>query len=414
MIFNDGMTIWIFAVLLMVAVALAGWRQGAIRAGFAFVGILLASLLAGPLGRLVHPLLAREVSPITAWALAPVIGFILGSIPLKVAAHYVHRRVEYFYKYKAGELRLALWARLNARLGICIGLLNGAAYFVLVSFFIYNLTYWTTQASADESSQPLPLRLVNSLGDGLQSSGFAKTASAVGSVSPTFYKLANLAGLLMQNPALGTRFAEYPGLTSLWHRDDLQPLVTDPTVTNALASGATLGEIAKAPSVQAFLANKELTKSVEEAVETNLDDLTQYLTTGKSAKYGNEPILGSWEFNAGVTLAWLRQEQPKMPPNEMRAVRVLWSQAYAQTTLLLTGDNQLFIKNLPKFATTAPQPNQPLFEPEDGKGDWSRDGATYTLHVNLNGTDKYLVGTTDGLRLKIKDGRNLLIFDHAD
>jgi len=32
----------------------------------------------------------------------------------------------------------------------------------------------------------------------------------------------------------------------------------------------------------------------------------------------------------------------------------------------------------------------------------------------LNGTDKYLIGNTDGLRLKLKDGRNLLIFDHTD
>ena len=34
------MTIWILAILIMMAVALAGWRQGAIRAAFAFVGIL--------------------------------------------------------------------------------------------------------------------------------------------------------------------------------------------------------------------------------------------------------------------------------------------------------------------------------------------------------------------------------------
>ena len=132
------MTIWIFAILLMAAVALAGWRQGAIRAAFSFVGILFAALLAAPLGRLLHPLLPHlgASNPLTAWALAPVTGFIVASIPLKVAAHYVHHRVEHFYKYHAGDLRQALWERLNSRLGICIGLMNGASYFVLVSFFI--------------------------------------------------------------------------------------------------------------------------------------------------------------------------------------------------------------------------------------------------------------------------------------
>jgi len=180
------MTIWILAILLMTAVALAGWRQGAIRAAFSFVGIVLAALLAGPLGRLVHPLLPHlgASNPVTAWALAPVFGFILGSIPLKVAGQSVHHKVEHFYKYQAGDLRLALWTRLNARLGICVGLMNGAAYFILISFFIFNLAYWTTQMAASPN-QSLLVRLMNSLGNDLQATGFSKTASAAACVLQT-------------------------------------------------------------------------------------------------------------------------------------------------------------------------------------------------------------------------------------
>ena len=402
----------------MTAAALAGWRQGAIRASFSFVSILFAALLAVPLGWLLHPLLPHlgASNPLTAWALAPVAGFIVATIPFVVGAQYVHHRVEHFYKYKAGDLREALWLRLNIRLGICLGILNGAAYFVLVSFFIFNFAYWTTQVTKDPSDlsgQPLTLRLVSKMGNGLQSSGFSKTATAVGTISTNYYQLADLAGLLAQNPQLGPRLADYPGLVSLWRRDDMQGLVNDPTLTNALASGASLGDIANEPSVLALLANKDLTKAVEDTVLTNLGDLTAYLNTGKSAKYDGEPIVGHWEFNAGVTLAWLRQEQPKMGVNDMRAVRALWSQAYAQTTLLLTGDNQLFIQSWPKFVTPTQQ-NQPLFQPEDGKGDWSRDGNNYSLHATINGQDKYLNATTDGLRLRIKDGHNLLIFNHVD
>jgi hypothetical protein len=408
------MTIWILAVLLMASVSLAGWRQGGIRAAFSFVGILFAALLAAPLGRLVHPLLPHLglSSPITAWAMAPVAGFILASIPLKVAAHFVHQRVEHFYKYNAGNLREALYLRLNARLGICVGLMNGAAYFVLVSFFIFNLTYWTTQAAAGTGEQPLTVRLVNNLGEGLQATGFSKTASAVGTLDPTYYKLGDLAGLLAQNPRLGPRFAQYPGLTSLWQRDDMQPLVTDPILTNALATGASLTDIIKTPSIQGFLENKDLTKQVLGIVTSNLDDINGYLRTGKS-KYDAETIIGDWQFNPAVTLAWLRQDQPKLGQNEMRGIRMMWSQAYAQMTLLMTGDNQIFIKNLPKFVAQ-PQPNQPPFQPENWKGDWSRDGNTYTLHVSLNSDEKFFTATMDGSRLHIKDGRNQLIFDRSE
>jgi hypothetical protein len=414
MIFNDGMTIWILAFLFMVSVSLAGWRQGAIRAAFAFVGIIFAALLAAPLGRLFYPLLPHlgASNPVTAWALAPVVGFIVASIPLRIVAHKVHQRVEHFYKYKAGELRLALWERLMTRLGICIGLMNGAAYFVLVSFFIFNLTYWTTQMSA-RGSQPLLTRLVNTMGEDLQSTGFNQTASAVGSPPPRFYQLADLSGLLMQNPQLGARLANYPGLTSVWERDDLQPLVNDQTVTNALVAGTSIGEIMNAKPVRDLLANKELSKQLWDILGTNLDDLSTYLVTGKSAKYDGEKILGSWEFNPGVTLAWLRQDRPKIQASEMRAIQTLWTQAYAQTRLLLSGDHQLFIKKLPKFQAQT-QPDQRAFQQEDWKGDWSRDGTNYILHVSLNGEDKFMSGTCDGLRLTLKDGRNLLIFDHAD
>jgi uncharacterized membrane protein required for colicin V production len=408
------MTIWIFAILVMAAAALAGWRQGAIRAAFAFGSILLAALLAAPLGRLFHPLLPHfgASNPVTAWALAPVVGFIVGSIPLLVAGQMVHQRVEHFYKYSAGDLRLALWSRLVARLGICLGLLNGAAYFILISFFIFNLTYWTTQLTATAASQPLTIRLANKLGEDLQATGFAKTASAVGTLPPPFYQLADLSGLLMQNPQLGARVAQYPGLVSLWQREDLQALVTDPVLTNAMTSGASLGDIANTPSVQSLLANKELSKQLWGILITNLDDFSGYLQTGKSAKYDGEKILGHWEFNAGVTVAWLRQNQPKMPASEMRNIRAWMTQAYAQTRVLLTGDNQIFIKSLPHLKTQAGQP--PTTEFENWKGDWSRAGSNYTLHVTFNGDDKFMSGTTDGLRLTIKDGKNMLIFDHAD
>ena len=100
------MTIWILAILLMVSVSLAGWRQGAIRAAFAFADIIIAALLAVPLGRLFHPLLPHlgATNPIMAWALAPVVGFIVAAIPLRIVAHKVHQRVEHFYKYQAGDL----------------------------------------------------------------------------------------------------------------------------------------------------------------------------------------------------------------------------------------------------------------------------------------------------------------------
>ena len=414
MIFNDGMSIWILAIVVLISTALAGWRLGAIRAAISFVGILIAALLAGLIGKLVHPLLLHlgVSNPIYAWALAPVIGFILISIAFKFIGQPVHNRAEHFYKYTAGDLRLALFERINARVGICIGLLNGVVYFILISFFIFNLTYWTTQV-AGTTPQPLVIRVVNQLGKDLEATHFTRTACAVGTLSPTYYQYADLAGFLAQNPQVGARLAAYPALTSLWERDDFQPLVTDGTLTNALAGGATIGEVLSNPNVLAFLENKDQTALVAGILQTNLDDLTTYLQTGKSAKFDGEKIIGHWEFNPAVTIAWLRQSNPKIPASEMRIIRARWTQAYADTRILATGDNQLFVKSLPKFLAK-PQPGQPAFQSENWKGDWTDNSGSYDLHLTLNSDEKFMTAKAEDLRLSIKDGKNLMVFDRAD
>jgi hypothetical protein len=409
------MSIWIFAFLVIAALALAGWRQGAIRAAIAFVGIFIAALLAVPVGHLIHPLLPHlgASNPFTAWILSPVVGFIIATIPFHVGAHYLHHRIEHFYKYNAGDLRLALWERLNTRVGICIGVLNGAVYFVLISFFIFNISYVTAQTVNASSTPPLATRLVNSLGAGLQDTGFSKVACAVATLPSMDYQLADLAGLLMQNPQAGGRLANYPGLNGFWHSEVMVPLVTDAALTNAPAAGTSLGEILNLDSVKGLIANKSLCNTLVEMVETNLTDLTAYLKTGNSAKYDNEPILGHWGFNAGVTLAWFRQGEPKMPVNELQEVYTLWPKAYGQTKLLMTGDGQAIVTAFPKFQAVT-GPNQPAFQPVDGKGDWSRDGTNYTVHLTFNGQDKYLSGYTDGIRLRLKDGHTILIFNHVN
>ena len=413
MIFNGGMSIWILAIVVMILPALAGWRLGAIRAAISFIGILFATLLAVPVGKLIHPLLPHlgAGNPISAWALAPVVGFLIVSIVFKVVGQPVHNKVEHFYKYKAGDLRLALFERLNARLGICVGLLNGALYFVLISFIVFNLTYWTTQIAV-APNQPLVIRLVNQLGNDLQATHLTRTASAVGTLPAAYYQYADLAGFLMQNPQVGPRLTEYPALTSLWERDDFQALVTDATLTNALSSGTTLGELLKDPTVRAFLENKEQTKFLTGILQTNLDDLTIYLQTGKSPKYDGEKLIGRWEFNPAVTVAWLRQSNPKIPASEMRRVRAWMTQAYAQTHILATGDNQIFIKSLPLIKVMAGQP--PTTEQNNWKGDWAANGANYDLHVTFGSEEKFMGATADDLRLSVKDGKNLLVFDRAD
>lgn len=118
------MTIWILTIILLASLGGLGYRQGAIRVGCSLLGIILAALLALPLAPLLRPLLPilGVKNPVLIWVLPPFIIFVLINSAAKAGASVLHRKVDVFYKYKAGDLRLALWERLNARLGFCLGL----------------------------------------------------------------------------------------------------------------------------------------------------------------------------------------------------------------------------------------------------------------------------------------------------
>jgi len=404
------MFIWILALVLFAACIALGHKLGAINAAFTFVGIVFAGLLAAPLGGIFKHLLAHIGihNETMAWAIAPIVTFFVVLALFKAAGFFVHRKVEVYYKYKAGDLRLALWERLNARLGACIGTLNGTAYLVLFSFVIYNFSYWTVQvASSDNETRTT--KLINHLGQDLESTGLSKAAHSVVTMPDNFYKVADLAGLIAQNqnPQFSDRLGRYPAFISLVERDDLQQLVQNSDFASAWNSHAPMGQLMNDPQVKTLLQNNDLLDTVWATVQTNLDDLIGYLKTGKSAKYDGEAILGRWDFDVSVSVAMLRQARPNIPSNEMRAIRAMWTQGFADTTFVAGGDGQAFLKSLPNFKKQPPAP-------ETWKGTWSADGTNYDLSLTSNGENKSMTAQTGGGRLTLKDDKNTLIFDRED
>ena len=411
MIFTVGMTIWLISLLVLAATIALGHKLGAINAAFTFVGILFGSLLAGLLGKIFKPLLPHLGfdNPTLVWAVAPILGFFLVLMIFKSLGFFVHRKVEVYYKYQAGELRLALWERMNARLGACVGSLNGTAYIILVSFYVFNLSYWTSQVATGDGESRMT-KLVNRMGEDLKSTGMAKPARAFVTLPDSFYQMADLSGLICQNPQLAGRLANYPAFLSIAERDDLQQLTHNVDFTNAWDAHAPMGQLLNDSSVKNFLQNKELTELVWTTAMTDMPDLLNYLNTGKSAKYDGELILGRWDFNPGVTVAMLRQAHPNYTAAEMKGARAWITQAYADTKMVAGSDGQVFVKNLPR-----PKPGTPpTTEMISWKGTWTPKDAGYDLALTGNGDNKFMAVQINGARLTLKDDKNSLIFDRAD
>ena len=289
------MTIWILALVLLASLAGLGYRQGVVRVAFSLIGIFISALLAGPLSGPVRALLPRLGihNQIEVWLLSPFIVFVILLSVFKSAGFFVSRKVEVHFKYHAGDLQLLLWNRLNHRLGLCLGFVNGLVYLILISFVIYDFSYWTAQvATSDDEARSV--RLLNQMGRDLESTGMAKVARAIDPMPEMYFKAADLAGLLYQNPQLADRLANYPMFTSLGERDDFKQLGSDADFQSAWKNHSPIGQLLNNANALAIWRNNDTANLIWGMVQTDYDDLNGYLKTGQSEKYGSEKILGRW------------------------------------------------------------------------------------------------------------------------
>jgi len=373
------MAMWLLTLLLLACLAAAGWRQGAIRAGISFFGIIFSALLAVPLGKLVAPLLKilGVTNPILLWALPPFIAFVVVLALVKVGAFMAHQKVDVYYKYRAGDLRLSLFERLNHRLGICVGLLNGVVYLVLISWVTYALSYWTVQMASGEND-PRVQRLVSQLGRDLQNTGFAKVARSVDSLAPAFYDSADLAGKLYQNPMCEARLLRYPGFLSLGERQEFQTLGQDAAFAE-MRLKAPLREVMAYPAVKAVFDNPELLRTIWTTVQPDMKDLNAFLDTGKSTKYDSERILGRWNFDVNGTVLLYRRAKPNVAGSEVARLRGWINEKFPKSSIVAAPDHVVVLKGIPHIIL---QPGQPYAgEAKNFKGEWKEAGTGYEFDL---------------------------------
>lgn len=398
------MTIWILALLLLGILAAVGYNQGVIRVAISFVGLITAALLAVPLAPLLKPAFPPfgVNNPLLVRAFSPIIMFILLLIPFKVVGLLVHRKVDVYYKYKAGDLRRGLWQRLSQRLGMCLALANGAIYLLLIALVIYPLSYLTTQISAEEQDSKL-VRLLNQAGQDLQTTRLAKAVAAIDPVPPVYYEVTDILGLIYRNPLVHARLARYPTLMGLSERTEFQELANDRNFNEMLQRQAPLAEVLRHDRAKSLLNNQALLQEIWNLILPDLGDLRAYLETDKSAKYDHEKILGRWSFDVNAAIGALKRARPNLTSVQLRFYRTAIFPTLVKMALVATPDKQAVVKNFVriKLGVNPPQISEPLTL----RGQWSRSGGTgsdsYRLTLDNQGTSENFEAVIAGDRMTL-------------
>ena len=385
------MFIWIIALLLFASSGIVGFYQGALRMAISTVGLLVAALLALPLAGVFAFLLKvfGMEHPIAIAFLAPFIAYVLVLLAFKGVGMATHKKVDGYMKYKANDTNRMLFERMNARVGIMVGLGNAFIYFILISAVLYTVGYFSAQAAISEKDSVV-WRITTRLAKDLQSTGVDKAVAAYVPAKENYFDGADVLALIFRNPTIQDRLSDYPPF--LLYAEDAR--------FKALGSDNKFQEQwAKGPSLAEFTANEPLKRLIDDvpyftntvaALGGSFKDLKTYLETGKSAKYDEEKILGRWTFNYSQSFNVNRRKKANMTRQELTNLRVLLSQR-RDTTIIATPDHKLLLKGSRSTV--------------DGRWD-TGSGSGYTLSVTQGGQN---LETQASIDEKSPDNKTLTI-----
>jgi hypothetical protein len=335
------MTIWLLAFVLLALFGALGYFKGAVRMVVPLVGLGVGLLLALPLAPLVRPLvpMVGMTNPIWSILVPPVVVFFLIELVFVGLGFLLHHRISVHFRNTSDDYQRTKWERLNQRLGVSMGLAAGAFYTLVIGIVVYVLGYLTVQISA-EANDPAPVRYLNKARQDLRESGLENIVAAFDFAPPRYYEASDVMGFLYHNPLVYSRLASYPPVLVLAERPEFAEIANDAEFLNMLASQPSVATIINHPKTQGLVGNPGVLEPLD---QLDLKDLIQYLKTGISPKYQDQPILGRWEVDTYNTFQQAKRQKVGMSTADLRALKLIM-EANKGFMLVVAPDGTLKLK----------------------------------------------------------------------
>lgn len=388
--------VWLIALVCLGVAGASGTLAGPIRGGFSLIGFLCGAILAGPISPLTKkllPMLGLE-HPIWQLFIPQALAFVIVVAVFIIVGSVVHRRVNVHFKYKEDERKLAKWNRLFRSTGLCIGLANGTISFLLLMMPVYIGGYFTTEAGVDGGTPP-SAKFVTALRAELHETKLDRVLAAFDPTPPEVYQASDIAGLIMHNPLLKSRLAHYPPFLALGEKPEFQVLANDMQLLEMIDRQATLGEIVRYAPIYNIVTNTATLNDIYDVLGRNLNDLQQYLLTGKSPKYDDETILGIWDVDRQATVDQERKRHPGMNLRALAKLRQEVNAAVQDLTLIATTANQMILR---KNSVTI------------ADGSWKKDG-DYQVTLPGSKPETTEIEIDNGDTLLLPRGGYVMVFD---
>jgi hypothetical protein len=256
-----------------------------------------------------------------------------------------------------------MWERLSARLGIGLGMANGAIYFVLICVVIYVVGYFTLQIGTSDKDS-WQIKAANVLARDLESTGLDKAVAPFVPLPEKFMNGVDVVADIHRNPLLQRRLSTYPPFLPLAERPEFQQIAQDRDFQKFwLESKPSFSEFVNHDRVRPLARNADFYQEIKGLVGADLDDLRTYLRTGESPKYSSESILGRWDFSLSDSMGRFIRANPTISrPDRAKLRGMLNLLNDGVLTAALNGKASLKVGSANKIALTGTWKNLGGFE----------------------------------------------------
>ncbi len=338
------MFIWLLALVLVGGFAALGFQTGAIRSLVSLIGVLIGLAVAAALGGILAPLVAKLTAsnPVWLYGLPATIAFLLVWLAFFGAGFAAHKPVELHFKYREDDVTRDQFEKMNKALGLFVGMLAGVILFYAAGKPIYSSGYLTAQLNND-ALEVAPAKLVTQMRTDMAGSGWDRTFASLDATPAVRYQIADLLGMIHENPAVRARLLTYPPLLAISERSEFTDLLGDAEYLKLLDDKSGLTALHNHPKTQAVLASTDLRDALG---KLDLKDLKTYLETGKSPLYDDERILGRWRADVTPSIIDARRKRTTLPPAELRSLRSVLVTFLTNATAVAYPDGK-FVLNVP-------------------------------------------------------------------
>ncbi|MBO24846.1 MAG: hypothetical protein CMO65_06560 [Verrucomicrobiales bacterium] len=336
---------WIYLLigLLFLILAVEGYFKGGVNGVITLLGVIIAINFSGAFGGFAYGWLADKwpIGDFPFWhrVVPTVAGFITIALLFAIAGLVVSIIIRKRLADRWDEFQIDSYKRMNRKFGLCTGLITATVYSVLMLAIIYRLGNFTVPLhQPGEGGDEGMLAMLNESRVQLDDTPFLKVAAAYDNTPELHYEVRD--ALLMIWNDRGKEMQDlmnaYPGFYALRGDSEIKALIGDSEDDSSDDSSSdfeddtgstddsgdeslyqmwksedslTLENILSNSDVVSAVNNRyEELKSIEPGSEEAkklrafIEDLGDFLKTGRSKLYGSDDIVGRWNFAKNASL----------------------------------------------------------------------------------------------------------------